>query len=164
MRRIAAAAGVDAALVHHYFGTKQQLFVAAMELPVDLATVVPRLLAGSSDDVGVRFLEFVLEQWEAPPVRALFLGIIRSASTDPVAAGMLRQVIAEGPLLAIINALGTPDSPLRATLAGSQFVGLVMARYVVGVEPLASADPATVARAIGPTIQRYLTGDLGLEG
>ena len=164
IRAIGGAAGVDPALVHHYFGTKQRLFIAAMELPVDVAAVVPGLMAGPREEIGERFLRFVLVQWEAPPVRALFLGIIRSAATDPMAAGMLRQVLAEGPLLAIVRALGTPDAAFRASLAGSQFVGLLMARYVVGVEPLASADPETVARAVGPTIQRYLTGDLGATG
>jgi AcrR family transcriptional regulator len=160
MRGIAAAAGVDAALLHHYFGTKQQLFIAAMALPVDIAVVVPMLMAGPPDGVGERFIRFVLAQWEQPAVRPLFLGIVRSASTDPVAAAMLRATLAEGPLLAIARALGTPDAQLRATLAGSQFIGLIMARYVVGVEPLASVDAEVVARVVGPTIQRYLAGDL----
>ena len=163
IRSIAEAAEVDPALVHHYFGTKQQLFIAAMEMPVDVAAMVPLVMAGPPDMVGERFLRFVLAQWEAPPVRSLFLGIVRSAATDPVAAGMLRRVLAEGPLLAIVRALGTPDAALRAALAGSQFVGLVMARYVVGIEPLASASAESVARAVGPTIQRYLTGDIGAD-
>lgn len=160
MRAIATAAGVDAALLHHYFGTKQQLFIASMELPVDMLAAVPVLMVGPRNGIGERFIQFVLAQWEQPSIRPLFLGIVRSASTDPVAAAMLRATLADGPLLAIARALGTADAPLRATLAGSQFIGLVMARYVVGVEPLASADPETVARAVGPTIQRYLTGDL----
>ena len=49
---------------------------------------------------------------------------------------------------------------LRAALAGSQLIGLVMARYVIRIEPLASADADTVAAAVAPTLQRYLTGDL----
>jgi len=160
IRDIARRAEVDPALVHHYFGSKQQLFVAAMELPIDVETFVPRLVAGPPDEVGERFIRFLLELWERPELRPLMLGVIRSAATDPVAAGMLRQVLAAGPLLALARAIDRPDAALRASLAGSQLVGLMMARYVVAVEPLASAPPEVVARAIGPTIQRYLTGSI----
>ena len=161
VRDIAARAGVDPALVHHYFGTKQRMFVAAMEMPVDFAAAVPALLAGPPDGLGERFAGFVLELWDRPEVRPLLLGVVRSASTDPVAAAMLRRMLAEGPLLAVATALDRPDAALRASLAGSQLIGLAMARLVVGVEPLATADRASLARIVGPTIQRYLVGDLG---
>jgi AcrR family transcriptional regulator len=159
IRDIAARAGVDPALVHHYFGTKQRLFVAAMEMPVDFATVVPALLMGPQDRLGERFVAFVLELWERPDVRSLLQGVVRSAATDPVAAEMLRRLLAEGPLLALAGALDRPDAAVRASLAGSQLIGLAFARLVVGVEPLASMDRDAVARAVGPSIQRYLTGD-----
>ena len=160
IRAVASAAGVDPALVHHYFGSKQQLFVEAMELPVDLAEAAPRLLAGPPAELGVRIVRFVLELWDKPATRSLMLGVIRSASTDPVAAAMLRRILAEGPFAALAQATDRPDAALRATLVGSQLVGLAMARHIVGVEPLASASPESIAVAIGPTIQRYLTGDL----
>lgn len=160
IRAIAAAAGVDPALVHHYFGSKQRLFVAAMELPVDLDAVVPRLLAGPADELGDRIAEFVLESWDAPGTRPLFLGVIRSAATDPVAAGMLRRILAEGPLAALAHASDRRDADLRAALVGSQMVGLAMARYIVAVEPLASAPREVIVRALGATIQRYLSGAL----
>jgi len=102
-----------------------------------------------------------LDLWEQPQTRSLFMGILRSAATDPTAAAMLRQLVAEGPIFALTAASDRPNARLRATLAGSQIVGLAMARYVIAVEPLASADPDEVARAIGPTIQRYLNGDIG---
>lgn len=162
VRDIAARAGVDPALVHHYFGSKQQLFVAAMEFPVDLATMVPRLLDGPTDEVGERFVRLVLELWETPAVRPLLLGVLRSATTDRVAAAMLRQILVEGPILALAVSIDRPHAALRATLAGSQLIGLALARYVVGVEPLASASPDTIARAVGPTIQRYLAGDVSI--
>ncbi|MCU0477334.1 MAG: TetR family transcriptional regulator, partial [Chloroflexi bacterium] len=139
IRGIAARAGVDPALVHHYFGSKQQLFVAAMELPVDLDAVVPGLLAGPPDELGYRIATFVLELWGAPHTRPLMLGIVRSAASDAVAAQLLRQILAEGPFAAIAKAIDRPDAELRATLVGSQLVGLAMARYIVGAEPLASA-------------------------
>jgi hypothetical protein len=131
-----------------------------MQFPVDPAAAVPIVLAGPPEELGERFVRFVLELWDAPTMRPLLLGLVRSAA-DPVAAGMLRRVLAEGPFLAIGAAIDLPDAPLRATLVGSQLVGLAMARFVVEVEPLASAPPETLARALGPTIQRYLTGDLG---
>ena len=160
IRDIALRAGVDPALVHHYFGSKQQLFVAAMELPVDLALTVPRLLEGPPDELGGRFVRFLLELWEAPANRSLLLGVVRSASTDPVAAAMLRRLLAEGPFLALARAIDRPDAAFRATLAGSQLIGLAIARYVVAVEPLASASTETLVHALGPTVQRYLVGDL----
>jgi AcrR family transcriptional regulator len=160
IRDIALRAGVDPALVHHYFGSKQQLFVAAMELPFDPALMVGRILVGPRDELGDRFVRFILELWETPAVRSLLLGVVRSASTDPVAAGMLRQLLAEGPFLALARAIDRPDAALRATLAGSQLIGLAIARYVVAVEPLASVSTETLVRALGPTVQRYLAGDL----
>ncbi len=163
IRGVAARAGVDSALVHHYFGTKQRLFVAAMELPVDVASVIARALDGPSDELGERIARYVLDLWDSPAMHQLMLGIVRSAATDPVAAGMLRRVLAEGPFLAMARATDRPDADLRATLVGSQLVGLAMARYVVKVEPIASADLEVLARAIGPTLQRYLTGDLGAD-
>lgn len=162
VRGIAARAGVDAALVHHYFGTKQRLFVAASEFPVDVRAVLPVILAGPPDGVGERFVRYVIEVWDRPAVRPLLLGIVRSASTDPVAGEMLRTMLAEGPLGAIAAALDAPDGAARASLAGTQLVGLVMARYVLALEPIASMTPDAVARAVGPTIERYLRGDLHL--
>lgn len=160
IRDVAQRAGVDPALVHHYFGSKQQLFVAAMEFPWDLPVMVSRILDGPRDELGARLARHVLELWEAPAFRPLLLGVVRSATTDPIAAAMLRQLLAEGPFLALARATDRPDAALRATLAGSQLIGLALARYVVAVEPLASAPPEVLVRAIAPTLQRYLTGDL----
>ena len=160
IRDVAARAGVDPALVHHYFGSKQRLFVAAMELPRELPTLVPRILEGAREGLGERFARSVLELWEAPANRSLLLGIVRSATTDPVAAAMLRQLLAAGPFLALASAIDQPDADLRATLAGSQLIGLALARYVVAVEPLASAPLEVLVRALAPTLQRYLVGDL----
>ncbi len=160
IRGVAAAAGVDPALVHHYYGSKQRLFVAAMELPADLGAVVPDLLAGAPDELGERLVRFALDLWDTPSMRPLMLGLVRSATTDPVAAEMLRALLAQGPFAAIARAVDRPDADLRVALVASQLVGLAMARHIVGVEPLGTADPDLLARAIGPTIQHYLVGDL----
>jgi AcrR family transcriptional regulator len=166
IRGIAAGAGVDPALVHHYFGPKQRLFVATMEagFPVDFEAAVVSVLDGPADAIGVRLVRYVLELWEAPAMRAIILGLVRSAASDAVAAEMLRGVLSEGPFLALARAIDRPDARLRATLVGTQLVGLAMARYVVAVEPIATADVDALAWAIGPSIQRYLAGDLGAGG
>jgi AcrR family transcriptional regulator len=160
IRGVAARAEVDPALVHHYFGSKQRLFVAAMELPVDLSVVVPELLAGPPDELGRRIAGYVLDLWEEPGTRPLMLGLIRSATTDEVAAGMLRELLARGPFAAMARTVNQPDADLRATLVGSQLIGLAMARYIVRAEPLASAPREVVVDALGPTLQRYLVGQL----
>jgi AcrR family transcriptional regulator len=164
VRAVAAAAGVDPALVHHYFGTKQRLFVAASTFPVDLRASIAAVLAGPPEALGERFVRFVVTLWDGPEVRPLLMGVVRSATTDPTAAGMLRRMLADGPLEAIAHAIDRPDAPARAGLAGSQLVGLVLARYVIGVEPIASMTPEEVAAAVGPTIQRYLAGEVRLTG
>ncbi len=164
MRGIAVRAEVDAALVHHYFGTKQQLFVAASEFPVDVPEAVARVVAGPREGLGERFVQYVVEVWDRPEVRPMLMGIVRSAATDRTAAAMMRQMLAEGPFLALARAIDLPDARLRATLAGTQLMGLVMARYVIEVPPVASMSSAELAAAIGPTIDRYLTGDLGPVG
>ncbi len=160
IRGVAARAGVDPALVHHYFGTKQRLFVAAMELPVDPRTFIPRMVAGPPEEMGERIARAVVSLWDSPVMRPLILGLVRSAATDAVAAEMLRKLLAEGPFLVLAQATDRPDADLRAVLVGTQLVGLAMGRYIMKVEPLASASAEVLARAVGPTIQRYLTGDL----
>jgi AcrR family transcriptional regulator len=163
IRDIAARAGVDPALVHHFYGSKQQLFMSAMELPFDFPALVARVLDGPAEGIGERLARSILEVWEAPATRPLILGMIRSAATDPIAAGMLRRLLSEGPLLTAAQAIDQPDAMLRATLAGSHLIGLAMARYVIGVEPLASTDIESVIRTVGPVLQHYLMGDLSSE-
>ncbi|MCU0504525.1 MAG: TetR family transcriptional regulator [Chloroflexi bacterium] len=160
IRAVAEAAAVDPALVHHYFGSKQRLFVAAMEIPVDFDEAARSVVPGPPEKLGERFVLFVLRLWETPAMRALMLGLIRSATSDAVAATMLRRVLEEGPFMALARAIDLPDARLRATLVGTHVVGLALARFVVEVEPLASAPPEEVARLIGPAVQRYLTADL----
>jgi len=128
---------------------------------VDVAEVVPRLLAGPRDGLGERFVRFVVELWDRPEVRPLLTGSVRSATTDPVAAGMMRRLLAEGPFLALARAIDLPDARLRATLAGTQLMGLLIARYVVLVEPIATMTPVELAAMVGPVVERYLVGDLG---
>lgn len=161
IRAVARQAGVDAALVHRFFGSKERLFAAAMELTISPSELVERLLADGVEGIGERLVHALLAMLDVPEDRAPFLALIRGAVSNAQAAAMLREFLTRE-VLGRLAAAAAPDAPeLRASLAGSQVVGLAMARYVVRVPPLADADPAAVAAAVGPTIQRYLTGSLG---
>jgi AcrR family transcriptional regulator len=161
VRGVAAQAGVDPALLYHYFGSKQQLFVAAMDIPYDWQTALPVILSGPADQMGQRLVRFILTLWESPRTQPLFLGAVRSAATDPVAAAMVRGLLAEGPFTALATVIGAPDGDLRAMLAASHVMGVALLRYILRVEPIASADIETLVGIISPAIQRYLAGDLG---
>ncbi len=160
IRAVATDADVDAALVHYFFGTKDELFAAAMALPFNPAEIVGGALDGSLDGLGERLVRGALEAWDGPRARAALLALIRSASSHETAATMLREFIERGVVGRLAAAVAGPDAQLRAVLAGSQVAGLIVARYVLGVEPLASADRETVVAAVGPTLQRYLTGQI----
>jgi AcrR family transcriptional regulator len=161
IRQVAELAGVDPALVHHYFGTKQGLFIAAVQLPVNPVERLAELLADDPELVGERMAGVFLSVWDQAADQSPLLALVRSAVADEQAAAMLREFLTEEILAQIARRLGSPDATLRATLVGSQLVGLIMARYIIRVEPLASAPSAQVAAAVGPTLQRYLTGDIG---
>jgi AcrR family transcriptional regulator len=160
VRGVAELAGVDPALVHHYFGTKQALFVAAVRLPVNPVEQLSAVLADDPERVGERMIGVFLSVWDHSANNSPMLALVRSAMGDEQAAAMLREFITEEVLGRIAEELGSPDARLRATLAGSQLIGLMMARYIIRVEPLASAPAAQLAAAVGPTLQRYLTGDI----
>jgi AcrR family transcriptional regulator len=161
VRAIAAEAGVDPALVLHYFGTKQRLFMAAIEFPVRLREVLSAVAREPRNEIGELLIRRLVEIWDQPEVLAVILGIVRSAATDEIAAASLRRLVVDGPLTVVATALQVPDAELRATLAGTQIIGLILARYVVRVEPVASLSGTQLATLVGPTITRYLTADLG---
>ncbi len=159
VRAIAAAAGVDPALVHHYFGAKDELFVAALRVPVNPARVLPRLLAGGLEGFGTRLVATFLSVWDGPagPAAVALLG---SALSHEQSRRLFREFLTSQILRRALRELDRPESELRGSLIASQLMGLAMARYVVRVEPLASLPAARVVALIGPTIQRYLTADL----
>jgi AcrR family transcriptional regulator len=161
IRDIARRADVDPALVHHYYGSKHELFIAAVELPVDITAVLDQVLAGERERVGERIVGMLLRVWDRQVDRSPLIALVRSAVTSEEHARMLREFLVSVLFAKIAERLGLPDARLRASLAASQMVGLIIARYVVRIEPIASAPPHVVIAAVGPTIQRYLTGDLG---
>jgi AcrR family transcriptional regulator len=162
IRDIARRAGVDPALVHHYYGSKHELFSAAIELPIDIASVIGTVLRGERERVGERIVALLLSVWDNRRDRSPLVALVRSAVTSEDAARMLREFLASVLFARLAEALEAPDVPLRASLAASQIMGLLITRYIVRVEPIASAPAPVVIAAIGPNLQRYLTGDLGL--
>ena len=161
VRAVAAEAGVDPALVHHYFGTKQRLFIEAVDFPIDAVSALETLSIGDVDDAGERLVRFALRLWDDPAVLPRLLGVLRSAVTDEDAAKLLGVLFTRQGPVQLVRVLGSDQPDLRAELVGTQLVGLAVARHVLRVEPLASADHETIVAAVGPTMQRYLTGDLG---
>ena len=160
MRKIAAEAGVDAALVVHFYGSKASLLAEVIEWPFDPEVEMPKLLKDGRGRVGEHLAALMLRTWEADGGRNPILTLLRAAATEPRAAQLLSDFMSErlyGPLMEL---LGSDQPDLRAELAVSQLVGLGMARYVLRFEPLASAKPREVVGWVGPTLQRYLTGKL----
>ncbi|MFD4583427.1 TetR family transcriptional regulator [Streptomyces sp. NPDC058423] len=157
VRGIAKAAGVDPALVHHYFGTKDEVFAAAIEVSFEPALVVPAILGEGKDGVGERLARYFIGVWENPVTRAPLLAILRSALTHEAAAKVLRGFVLRRMLERIAADLDVPDPKFRAELAASHMIGIAILRYVIQVEPLATVDPEEIVAMVAPTLQRYLT-------
>jgi AcrR family transcriptional regulator len=162
MRGIAAAGGVDAALVHHYFGTKRELFVATLQLPFDPGDVLAAAVEGDPAGAGERIVRMLLHIWGTDQGRSMMQSLLRSALTDDDVLRMLRQFMVETVVAPLVLQLAPDHHRLRAGLLASQVMGLAMVRYIARIEPLSSAAPETVVAAVAPTLQHYLTGDLGL--
>jgi AcrR family transcriptional regulator len=161
LRVIAEEAAVDPALVCHYFGTKDGLFAAALELPMQPSEVFRRAIAaGDERKIGQVIVRTFLEAWEPPETRVRLMAMLRSAMTNDAAMGMVRELLTREVFGPITEILGVPDAELRATLVGSQLVGLAVMRYVARLQPLASASIDELVVALGPTVQRYLAGDI----
>ncbi|MGH3435802.1 MAG: TetR family transcriptional regulator [Sciscionella sp.] len=163
VRAIAGRAGVDAAMVNHWFGGKDELFLQAIvRLPFHPSELVERLLQGDNATLAWRMIRTFLEVWDSNGGGAL-TALVRSISAHEAAAAALRGLFVRQVFRPVIAAVAPDESAqrseLRAALCASQLIGLGMARYVLKFEPLASADAATVVDAIAPTVQRYLAGD-----
>ena len=162
LRGIAGEARVDAALVVRFYGSKDALFREVMALPPAVAEAMAGLAEGPTESVGRRLAEVIVGMLENPRSRSIVLGRIRSASSHPDAAALVRETVTRD--IGRLAAAVTDDEPeTRAVLVGSQIVGLALARYVVRVEPLASMPAADVVDYIAPTFQHYLVGPLRAE-
>jgi AcrR family transcriptional regulator len=161
IRLVASEAGVDPALVHHYFGTKGDLFAAAVALPVQPSDRVAALMASDRAHLGEALLRTVLGVWDSEPGRDAWVGLIRSALSDDAALALLRDVLVTTIFEPVAAALDVDDAAYRVTLVASQVVGLGVARHVMGLDALATRSDEDLVAAIGPVLQRYLTGDIG---
>ncbi|MFN6551848.1 TetR/AcrR family transcriptional regulator [Mycolicibacterium septicum] len=160
IRAIAADAGVDAALVHHYFGTKTQLFAAAIHIPIDPMTVIGKLKEVPVEQIGHTLPSILLPLWDSEIGKG-FVATLRSilAGND---VSLVRSFLQE----IIIGEIGPRvDNPpgssrVRIQFVASQLVGVAMARYILELDPFATLPADQIAETIAPTLQRYLTGDL----
>jgi AcrR family transcriptional regulator len=160
LRGIARTAGVDPALVTHYFGSKDGLFEAAVDLPVDPVALVEGLLSGSVSSLGERVIRTFLLWWDSTPGQGPMLAMLRGAVSHEDSAAKLRDLVLRTILTPIVRGIGTDEPDRRAALLASQILGLAMTRYVLRFEPIASAHPDELAPVMGKTLQRYLTGAL----
>ncbi|SHM36724.1 TetR family transcriptional regulator [Cryptosporangium aurantiacum] len=162
IRAIAGKAGVDPALVHHYFGTKEHLFVATMELPFDPTEVLPGLIAPGLDGLGERLVRMLLSIWDNMGDQNPFAALLRSAMTHERAAVMFREFASTAIFGTVMKAIDADRPELRTGMVASQVAGLVMTRYLLKLPAMVEATPDEIVAGIGPTIQRYLTEPLGL--
>jgi AcrR family transcriptional regulator len=158
IRDVAADAGVDAALVHYFFKSKDGLFAAAMQLPFSPPEVLEPVLAEGLDGLGERIVRRLLSVWEDPATRVALLALLQGASAHPGAAQALREFIRREMIGRVAGVIEADRPELRANLVASQIVGLIVARYVVQVAPLADLPADEVVPLVGPTLQRYLDG------
>lgn len=161
LRQIARQAGVDPALIHHYFDSKDQLFTACIQLPADPLKVLAGVAQTAPERRAEALLKAILELWESP-ARPALLALANSAINSPARASLIRQVMSRLLLPHIIDQLpgDSEQRQLRGNLVISQVLGLIMARHVIKIEPLASASTEQLIRLTTPTIQHYLTGEL----
>jgi AcrR family transcriptional regulator len=164
IRQIAASAGVDPALVHHYFGTKEQLFLAVVQPPVSPADLVPRIVAGDPAKLGERLVTTFISMFESPVTAPAFEALLRGAFANRLSGKLIREFFAVQIIRRVVRELDAvvdaAELPLRANLAASQLLGLAATRYILKFEPIATAPRETVIAAVAPTLQRYLTGDI----
>jgi AcrR family transcriptional regulator len=156
IRAIARAADVDPALVHHFFGTKEELFVAAVRFPVNPAEVLPYVLGGPRESIGRRMAQTFLREWGRPEARGPLISLLRSSMTNEQAAELLRQFVSAAILARVGERLDVPL--VRIEAAAAQMIGVAFLRYVLQVEPIASATDDELVELFAPTLQRYFDG------
>jgi AcrR family transcriptional regulator len=158
MRAIATEAGVDAALIVHFFGTKARLLGEAIQWPFEPETEMERVLARGRRYAGEELVRLVVRTWDREGDRNAIMTMLRAAAIEPTAAAMMRDFIQRELFPPLMRRLDPPDPDLRASLASSQLMGLGIARYVLRLQPLADMSEEAVVGWVAPTLQRYLTG------
>ena len=158
-RAIAKEAGVDAALIHHYFGSKEGLFQAVLNAAIHPEQLEALVVSESPEDWGRQLVRAADKVWTSPAAPAL-KAVVRRVLVGH--EGVLREFVTRSLLNRFLSHIKGPEPErrLRASLIGSQMAGLVIARHIVGIEPLASLSTDEVADLIGPVLQHYITGSL----
>ncbi|WP_320065544.1 TetR family transcriptional regulator [Micromonospora sp. RTGN7] len=157
LRVIAAAAGVDTGLIRHFYGSKDDLFDAALQIPQEIAHRMGQVFTGDPDHYGARLVEAYLSLWEDPASSGALLAIVRSAIASDRAADRLQAILGARFLADISPHLDDTDGHTRAALAGAHLLGVAIARYVVHASPVADMDRDALVAWCAPTVQRYLT-------
>ncbi len=160
IRAIAAAADVDPALVHHYYGTKTQLFAAAIHIPIDPMQVIGPLQQIPVEEIGYTLPSLLLPLWDSEMGKGLIatLRSILAGNDTSLVRSFLQEVIAKEVGSRVDDPPGS--GPIRVQFVASQLVGVVMARYILELDPFKSLPVEQIAETIAPNLQRYLTGDL----
>lgn len=158
LRSIAARAGADPAMVNYWFGSKQELFAAALELPIDLPRLRADIADGPRHQIGARLVSAYLGVWDKHPTQ--MAAMVRDSISSDRGATVLREFLAHALLGPLVDALGVDQSELRSGLAATQMIGLSVARFALRLDAVVDADPALLVMTIGPTVQRYLADEL----
>ncbi|NUR99920.1 MAG: TetR/AcrR family transcriptional regulator [Kribbellaceae bacterium] len=158
MRAVARQAGVDAALVHHYFDSKDELFIEALALPVDPRLIAAHVLDGPRDEIGRRIATAFLGIWESPEGQQRMKALFRSVLSSDEVARMMREGITQMIVVPVSQMLDVADARLRVGMVATQLVGAAVVRYLVGLEPVASVDVETLIDRLAPVLQQHLTG------
>jgi AcrR family transcriptional regulator len=156
IRAVAGEAGVDPALVHHYFGSKDDLFLAALEIPVDPRALVPQVFEAGLDGAGERLLRLFLKVWDDPRTRLPLVALVRASLGQDAPESLLQQGILRMVLDPLRAVLPAGEADRRMQLVVSQMSGLVVTRYLLALDPLASMPADDVVAWVAPTLQRYL--------
>lgn len=158
VRAVARAAGIDPALIAHHFGTKRELFLAVHQIPSDPSDLIGPALGAPDAQRGEELARAFLERFLGDPAQS-GVSLIRCAATDSGAADLLRgnlEAAFTGQAPKLMPGVDETDAGARAALISSMLVGVIFHARVLQVEPLASHDPAELARRIGPAIQTVL--------
>lgn len=158
LRAVARRAGVDPALVHHYFDDKADLFAATLEAPLRPDRVLAAVLGAPKEEVGERLVRYLLTQLEDERAAGRMVVILRAVLSGAVGTRLVREFLTKEVFSRLAALTDEPDAALRANLAASQVVGLMMTRYALQLEPIASADPDELARRVGPVLHWHLFG------
>ncbi len=158
LRSVAAEAGVDAALISHFFGSKSGLFGATMQLSVNPAEVIAMVVQGPLAGLPTRLLTALVTTWDDPARGAGLRAMAEAATREPEVNRLLRELVEQEIMARLAERIGGPDATRRAGMVICQVMGIVFARYVIGIEPLASMPADELVARAAPAVRAVLLG------